>query len=84
MTEVKCPFFANDKICKFVLLVEKVRVVDKQQRKSNYIFLIFTSFVASDGLSKTLVTTLFGASIKVIYRLLSQGWKEMSIHNKKV
>lgn len=49
--------------------------------ESHYIFLIFTSCVATDGLSAAVVTTLFAASIKVTYKLLSQGQEEMSIQD---
>lgn len=44
-------------------------------------FLFFTGAVASDGLSTAVVTTLFAASIKVTYKLFSQGLKEMSIRD---
>lgn len=44
-------------------------------------FFFFTSSVVSDGLSTAVVTTLFAASIKVTYKLLSQGRKETSIQD---
>lgn len=67
----------------FSIVFCKVVVLQREYRESYYIFLIFTGSVASDGLSTAVVTPLFTASIKVTYKLLSQGWQETSIQDKK-